>query len=97
MAALKKKWALEAFDISLNNFNKGTLPFSMHNFSFAAIFDMDGTLIDNTPYHYKSWQALFRKYGKGELSKATYYTEISGVPVFESIKRIFGSEFDEAV
>jgi hypothetical protein len=21
---------------------------------FAAIFDMDGTLIDNTPYHYKS-------------------------------------------
>lgn len=96
MAALKKKWALEAFDISLNNFNKGTLPFSMHNFSFAAIFDMDGTLIDNTPYHYKSWQALFRKHGKGELSNATYYSDISGVPVFESIKRIFGSEFDEA-
>jgi len=64
--------------------------------SFAAIFDMDGTLIDNTPYHFKSWQALFKKYGKGDLSKETYYTEISGVPVMESIKRIFGADYDEA-
>ena len=63
---------------------------------FAAIFDMDGTLIDNTPYHYKSWQALFKKHGKGKLSKETYYTEISGVPVFDSIKRIFGGEYDES-
>jgi beta-phosphoglucomutase len=63
--------------------------------SFAVIFDMDGTLIDNTRYHYKSWQALFKKHGKGDLTKETYYTEISGVPVFQSIKRIFGSEYDE--
>ena len=64
--------------------------------TFAAIFDMDGTLIDNTPYHFKSWQALFKKYGKGELSKETYYKEISGVPVMETIKRIFGDDHDEA-
>jgi beta-phosphoglucomutase len=64
--------------------------------TFAAIFDMDGTLIDNTPYHFKSWQALFKKYGKGELSKETYYKEISGVPVMETIKRIFGNDHDEA-
>jgi beta-phosphoglucomutase len=64
--------------------------------TFAAIFDMDGTLIDNTPYHFKSWQALFKKYGKGELSKETYYNEISGVPVMETIKRIFGNDHDEA-
>ena len=57
---------------------------------------MDGTLIDNTPYHFKSWQALFKKYGKGELSKETYYKEISGVPVMETIKRIFGNDHDEA-
>lgn len=57
---------------------------------------MDGTLIDNTPYHYLSWKALFKKYGKGDLTKETYYTEISGVPVFQSIKRIFGGEYDEA-
>ena len=62
---------------------------------FAAIFDMDGTLIDNTPYHFKSWQALFKKYGKGDLTKQTYYTEISGVPVMETVRRIFGGDHDE--
>jgi beta-phosphoglucomutase family hydrolase len=64
--------------------------------TFAVIFDMDGTLIDNTPYHFKSWQALFKKYGKGELTKQTYYTDISGVPVMQTIRRIFGDEYDEA-
>ena len=58
--------------------------------AFAAIFDMDGTLIDNTPYHYRSWQMMYKKYGKGELSKQTYYTMISGVPVLETIRRVFG-------
>lgn len=53
-------------------------------------------MIDNTPYHYKSWQALFKKYGKGELNKETYYTSISGVPVMETIKRVFGNNHDEA-
>src|SRR3569833_452190 len=56
---------------------------------------MDGTLIDNTPYHFKSWQALFKKYGKGDLTKQTYYTEISGVPVMETVRRIFGGDHDE--
>jgi beta-phosphoglucomutase len=60
--------------------------------NFAVIFDMDGTLIDNTPYHYKSWQALFKKYNKGELSKTTYYTEISGVPIIETLKRLFNTD-----
>ena len=63
---------------------------------FAAIFDMDGTLIDNTPYHFKSWQALFKKYGKGELSKQTYYTEISGVPIMDTLRRLFGQDHNEA-
>jgi beta-phosphoglucomutase len=63
---------------------------------FAAIFDMDGTLIDNTPYHFKSWQALFKKYGKGGITKHTYYTEISGVPVLDTIRRLFGEGRDEA-
>jgi len=63
--------------------------------AFAAIFDMDGTLIDNTPYHFKSWQALYKKYGKGELNRETYYTQISGVPVMETIRRVFGEGRNE--
>ena len=57
---------------------------------------MDGTLIDNTPFHFISWQALFRKYNKGDLSRHTYYTEISGVPIIETLRRIFGEDHDEA-
>jgi len=64
--------------------------------TFSVVFDMDGTLIDNTPYHFKSWQALFKKYGKGELTKKKYYTDISGVPVMETIRDVFGADHDEA-
>jgi beta-phosphoglucomutase len=63
--------------------------------NFAVIFDMDGTLIDNTPYHFKSWQMLYKKYGKGDLTKETYYTQISGVPVMETIKKVFGNDHNE--
>lgn len=80
-------------------FNKETsnqhAPLARAKYTFAVIFDMDGTLVDNTRYHFKSWQALYKKYGKGELSKQTYYTEISGVPVMETLKRVFGND-DEA-
>lgn len=57
---------------------------------FAAIFDMDGTLVDNTPYHYRSWQTLFKKYNLGDLPIATYYAEMSGVPIWDTTKRLFG-------
>ena len=64
--------------------------------NFTAIFDMDGTLVDNTPYHFKSWQALFKKHNLGELSEVTYKKEISGVPIIETLRRLFGDKYDEA-
>ena len=64
--------------------------------NFTAIFDMDGTLIDNTPYHFKSWQALFKNHNMGELRQQTYKTDISGVPIIETLRRLFGNEYDEA-
>jgi beta-phosphoglucomutase len=64
--------------------------------NFTAIFDMDGTLIDNTPYHFKSWQALFKKHDMGSLTLETYRTEISGVPIIETLRRLFGKDYDEA-
>jgi beta-phosphoglucomutase family hydrolase len=63
---------------------------------FAAIFDMDGTMVDNTPYHFKSWQALFKKYNLGDLSPETYYTEISGIPIMDTMKRLFGNSNNQA-
>ena len=62
----------------------------------AAIFDMDGTLIDNTPYHYQAWQAVFAKHNMAELTRETYLAEISGVPIINTVKRYFGDNIDEA-
>lgn len=56
---------------------------------FAVIFDMDGTMVDNTPYHFKSWQHLFKKYDKGDLTEQTYKSEISGTPIIDTVTRIF--------
>lgn len=61
---------------------------------FAVIFDMDGTMVDNTPYHYKTWQVMFEKYGMGELTSHTYYSEFSGVPVMDTVRRLFGGDRD---
>ncbi|MFD2147713.1 HAD family hydrolase [Mucilaginibacter antarcticus] len=56
---------------------------------FAVIFDMDGTMVDNTQYHFKSWQVLFKKYDKGNLTEQTYKGEISGTPIIDTVTRIF--------
>jgi beta-phosphoglucomutase len=61
---------------------------------YAAIFDMDGTMVDNTPYHFKSWQAIFKKYDKGDISAETYKSQISGVPIMDTLKDLF-PETDE--
>ncbi|MDO3626996.1 HAD family phosphatase [Mucilaginibacter sp. BT774] len=89
----QKRWALEYNESVLTESSPREKSVET---TFAAIFDMDGTLIDNTPFHFISWQALFRKYHKDELSRHTYYTEISGVPIMETLKRIFGADHDEA-
>jgi len=56
---------------------------------------MDGTLVDNTPYHFKSWQAFYKKHGLGELAQSTYKTSISGVPIIETLRGLF-PDADEA-
>ena len=64
--------------------------------NFTALFDMDGTLIDNTPYHFQSWQALFKNHNLGVITQDTYKKEISGVPIIETLRRLFGDKVDEA-
>jgi beta-phosphoglucomutase len=62
----------------------------------AAIFDMDGTLIDNTPFHFKAWQALFKNHNMPALSNETYLSGISGVPIMNTVRKYFGDTSDEA-
>lgn len=58
---------------------------------------MDGTMVDNTPYHFKTWQTLYKKYGIGDLSEETYKTEISGVPIMDTVRSLFPDADEETL
>jgi len=58
---------------------------------FAVIFDMDGTLIDNNPYHALAWQEFCRKRGM-RLTMEIYQHNISGRPNYKSLEFIFERE-----
>lgn len=62
---------------------------------YAAIFDMDGTLVDNNPYHFKAWKDLFKKYNRPEVTEELYNQKLSGVAGMP-IMREFFSEYSEA-
>jgi beta-phosphoglucomutase len=61
---------------------------------YAAIFDMDGTLVDNNQYHFKAWKDLFEKYNKPEVTSELFNEKLSGVPGMP-IMREFFSELTE--
>jgi HAD superfamily hydrolase (TIGR01549 family) len=67
----------------------------------AAIFDLDGTLVDSNDLHVQAWQETFRHFGK-EIPEAKLRQEIGKggdqyLPVFLSEKemREIGKEMDE--
>lgn len=58
---------------------------------------MDGTLIDNTPYHYQSWQAFFKSHSLGDISVERYKGSISGVPIIETMRSLFPDADEETL
>lgn len=46
-------------------------------FPEAVIFDLDGTLVDNNPYHIEAWRAFYNKIGK-PFTKEEYTKNING-------------------
>jgi len=61
------------------------------------IFDLDGTLIDTMPLHYKAWDEAMRKHGlNGTLDEDLFYS-LGGVPtvrVAEVIGAHYGLKID---
>ncbi len=57
----------------------------------AIIFDMDGTLMNNNPYHFKAWQAFYKKYNR-PFTLDDYKTKISGHTSVEIFQTFFGKE-----
>lgn len=63
------------------------------SFPFAVIFDMDGTLVDNNPYHALAWQEFCRKRGM-RLTTDIYSKHISGKSNRASLEFIFERELE---
>ena len=62
---------------------------------YAAIFDMDGTLVDNNPYHFKTWKQLFEEYNRVEVTPELYNEKLSGVPGMVIMRNFFGDDYTE--
>lgn len=59
--------------------------------ALAAVFDLDGTLVDNIPYHLEAWVALARAEGV-ELTVERFARELSGKKTDETIPLLLGRE-----
>ena len=56
---------------------------------FGLIFDMDGTLLDNNPFHFNAWKSLCLEFEK-DLTVEDYKKHISGINSEQTIKYLFG-------
>ena len=59
----------------------------------AAIFDLDGVIVNTVPFHFKAWQKMFSGYGK-EFSFEDYKEKVDGIPRNDGAKAIL-TDLDE--
>jgi len=60
----------------------------------AAIFDLDGTMLDNNPYHLNAWKKYLE--GKGrKISDEEYNANVNGRTNKDVIRYIFGSGLND--
>lgn len=60
----------------------------------AAIFDMDGTMINNMPYHQKAWLAFLNRH-KVTITEAEFTQQFSGKKNSHILKTIFEHKLSE--
>lgn len=53
----------------------------------AAIFDLDGVIVNTVPLHFKSWQRMFSEYGK-EFTFEDYKEKVDGIPRIDGARAI---------
>lgn len=61
------------------------------------IFDLDGTLIDTMPLHYRAWDAAMHRHGLAETLDEDFFYSMGGVPtvrVAEMIGQRYGLKID---
>ncbi len=63
--------------------------------AIAAIFDMDGTLIDNNKYHFEAFRKLFEAHHFPELTEKVFDQELSGRPGIAGLKSVLGNTLSD--
>ena len=53
----------------------------------AAIFDLDGVIVNTVPLHFKAWEKMFYEYGK-EFTFEDYKQKVDGIPRTDGAKAI---------
>ena len=53
----------------------------------AAIFDLDGVIVDTVPLHFHAWQKMFEQYGH-KFTMADYLAKVDGRPRLEGAAAI---------
>ncbi len=56
------------------------------------IFDLDGTLVDSMPLHYRTWEAALRKYGMTETLDKDLFYSLGGVNS-QGVAAVFGKRY----
>lgn len=62
---------------------------------WGVIFDIDGTMVNNTSYHRQAWFDLCRRYGI-ELDHESYHDKIHARSNDKIVANLFGPDLDEA-
>ncbi len=60
----------------------------------AAIFDMDGTMINNMAYHKKAWQEFLKRHGIN-LTAEEFHNKISGKKNDQIFELVFGHKLNK--
>jgi beta-phosphoglucomutase family hydrolase len=61
---------------------------------WGVIFDMDGTMVDNNPYHLKAWQAFCKQHGR-TLTENEYKEKLSGKNNTDTLRYLFDHPLSE--
>lgn len=62
----------------------------------AAIFDMDGVVVDTVPIHFNAWKKMFADYGH-EFSFEEYKQKVDGIPRIDGAKAVLTELSDQQI
>lgn len=62
----------------------------------AAIFDLDGVIVDTVPLHFKAWERMFNDYGK-KFDFNDYKQKVDGIPRIDGCRAILTDFSDEKI